>query len=190
MRDPVADQHARSGADSALPPVPDVDHSERTIWWTIFAVGLVVFVGILLLGRPLVQGRLTAARNLDRATAMVAESNEELAAIDDRVRAVSATPEGGPGREASAEIEAARGRLKEAAVLSETGYDRLTSDEQERAVIVKTTALTRLEVLDAAEAVLSAGTAGVPPGGSERALREYEEAVDKVREADAALSRL
>ncbi len=121
---------------------------------------------------------------------MVAESNEELAAIDDRVRAVSATPEGGPGSEASAEIEAARGRLKEAAVLSETGYDRLTSDEQERAVIVKTTALTRLEVLDAAEAVLSAGTAGVPPGGSERGLREYEEAVDKVREADAALSRL
>jgi hypothetical protein len=189
-RDPVADQHARSETDAVSPPGPDVDHSDRTIWWAIFAVGFVVFVGVLLLGRPLVQGRLNAARDLDRATAMIADSKKDLAAIDDRVRAVSATSQGGSGSDASAEIQAARGRLKEAAVLSETGYDRLTSDEQERAVIVKATALARLEVLDAAAVVLSAGTTGAPPGGNERALREYEEAVDKVRQADAALLRL
>jgi hypothetical protein len=189
-RDPVADQHAGSETDAVSPPVPDVDHSDRTIWWTIFAVGVVVFVGVLLLGRPLVQGRLAAARNLDRATAMIADTEAGLAAIDDRVRVVPATSQASPGGDASAEIEAARGRLKEAAVLSETGYDRLTSDEQRRAVIIKATALARLEVLDAATAVLSAGANSVPSDRRERALKEYEEAVDRVRQADAALVRL
>ncbi len=186
----MADQHTGADTDAVSPPGPDVDHSDRTIWWTIFAVGFVVFVGILLLGRPLVQGRLTAARNLDRASAIIADTKTDFAAIDDRVRAVSATSGSGSGPGTSAEIAAARGRLKEAAALSETGYDRLTSDEQERAVIVKATALARLEVLDAAVAVLSAGTTGVPTGGTERALREYEAAVDKVRQADEALLRL
>lgn len=186
----MADQNTGSETDAGPPLGPDVDHRDRTIWWAIFAIGFVAFVGVLLLGRPLVQGRLTAARNLDQATAMIADTKKDLAAIDDRVRAASATSQGDPGRDTSAEIEDARGRLEEAVVLSEAGYERLTEDEQERAVIVKATALARLEVLEAAAAVLSAETTGVPPGGSERALREYEEAFDKMQQADEALLRL
>ena len=50
------------------------------------AVCVVVFLGILVLGRPLVEGRLNAARNLDDAVMLIADTEEPLTQIDAAVR--------------------------------------------------------------------------------------------------------
>jgi exonuclease VII small subunit len=76
-------------------------------------------------------------------------------------------------------------RLEEAARLSQEGYDRLTEDEQRRAVIVKNVATARLAMLVPAETALSNGGAV-----NDQALREYEQALEKARQAEAALAKL
>ena len=155
------------------------------------AVGLVVFVGFILLGRPLVEGRLTAARNLDRATAMIPGTDGALVTIGAEVHASSATSSTDSNGEAQAAISDARSILQEAALLSQTGYDKLTEDEQRRARIVEAMATARIEALDAAEAVLSAGAeSSATAEGSEQRIRDYDKAMEKVRGADAALGKL
>jgi hypothetical protein len=149
------------------------------------AIGVVVFVGVIFFGRPLVEGRLTAARNLDKATAMIADSDSQLAVIDSAVRASSATGDPGKGAQTIALVSATRSTLEDASRLSQDGYNRLTSDEQERAAIVQATAEARLEALASAATVLSAEGQALT-----RALQEYERAVEKVRSADAALVKL
>lgn len=153
-------------------------------------VGLVVLLGILWLGRPLVEGRLAAARNLDRSVAVIKSADAVLATIDAEVRSTSASGAAAPTNDMRAAIPEARGILQEAATLSQAGYDRLTEDEQERAMLVKAAAATRLEAVDAAEAVLSArsGQAATAKVAKKRALEEYERAIQKVKQSDAALA--
>ncbi len=80
-----------SGSETSSSSVirPGEDHSDRRMWWTLTLIGVVVFVGVILLGRPLVEARLNAARNLDRATAMILGTNSELDAVDRAVRSSS-----------------------------------------------------------------------------------------------------
>jgi hypothetical protein len=165
-------------------PGPAENHRDRQIWWTLAAVGLVLFIAIVMLGRPLVSGRLTAARNLDRATAMVLGTNVQFVAIDSAVRASSTMTSAG-AEEALATVRATRRTLEEASPLSQNGYGRLTEAEQKRATLVKAMAVARLEALVAAETALSNGGAV-----KEQALREYDRAAEKVRQADAALVKL
>jgi hypothetical protein len=174
---------SETGATSELGPAED--HRDRRIWWMLVGVGLVIFVAIILLGRPLVGGRLTAARNLDRATAMISETDGELKTIDSAVQASVSTVTPAQTEKALATLWATRLKLEDAARLSQDGYDRLTEDEQKRAVIVKNVAAARLEVLVPAETALSNGGAV-----NDQALREYEQAVKKARQAEAALAKL
>ena len=163
---------------------------ERRTWWTIIAVGVVVFVGIIVLGWPLVEGRLAAARNLDSATATIVGTKEDLAAIDTAVRAEPATSTAAADARTLSVLEALRVRLEDAQKLSQIGYERLTTDEQKRAASVKAMAAARLEVLDAAEAVLSASSATADSAARTQAIEKYDAAVEKMRQADAALVRL
>jgi hypothetical protein len=87
--------------------------------------------------------------------------------------------------EALATVRATRRTLEEASPLSQNGYGRLTEAEQKRATLVKAMAVARLEALVAAETALSNGGAV-----KEQALREYDRAAEKVRQADAALVKL
>jgi hypothetical protein len=185
----VAQQDEGSEIEPAATPSPQEDHRDRRTWWVIVAVGLVVFVVVLLLGRPLVQGRLDAARNLDRAATMISATNGDLSGIDSAVRA-SAKSGTAPDASVTASVVATRRTLEEAASLAQSGSASMTSDEQERAVLVRGTATTRLEALDAAEAVLSAGLDSSGAGASAQALEKYDRAVEKVREADTALVKL
>jgi hypothetical protein len=181
----VSEENLSSETGPAPSADPGESHRDRQVWWILFAVGVVVFVAIVLLGRPLVAGRLTAARNLDRATAMIKDTNGELSVIDRAVRASSSTGTLEGTKDSLAKVWATRVKLEEASALSQNGFDRLTSDEQRRALIVKGMAAARLEVLVSAEMALSNGGAV-----NEQALRDYERAIEKVRQADTALVRL
>jgi hypothetical protein len=181
----MAEENGSSETGSPSELGPAENHRDRRIWWMLVGVGFVIFVAIILLGRPLIGGRLTAARNLDRATAMISETDGELKAIDAAVRASVSTVTPAQTEKALATLWATRLKLEEAARLSQDGYDRLTEDEQKRAVIVKNVAAARLEVLVPAEMALSNGGAV-----NDQALREYEQAVEKARQAEAALAKL
>jgi len=181
----MTEEDAKPDTGSSSELGPQEDHRDRQIWWALVAVGFVVFIAIVLLGRPLVGGRLTAARNLDRATAIIAETDGDLRAIDRAVRASVSTATPADTEKALATVYAARKKLEEASSLSQSGFDRLTEDEQRRALIVKAIATARLEALVPAETALSNGGAV-----NEQALRDYEKAVEKVRQADAALVKL
>ena len=181
----MAGEDAGAEAGSLSPPGPEEDHRERRVWWTLVAVGFVVFIAVVLLGRPLVQARLNAARNVDRATAMITATNADLIKIDSAVRASDSTMTPEAIAKALATVGATRKTLQEASGLLQQGYDRLTEDEQRRAVIVKSMATARLELLVSAETALS--TSGTVNG---RAIGEYKRAVEKVRQADAALAGL
>ncbi|MEI7813525.1 MAG: hypothetical protein WCJ13_01870 [Coriobacteriia bacterium] len=156
----------------------------------LFAVGFLLFIGIILIGRPLVAGRLTAARNLDRATTMIAGTQGEFAAIDAAVRGSSASGSAALSGEALAAISATRQTLAEASQLSQTGFERLTEDEQKRARLVNAKAIARIQVLDAAEGLLSARGQVGSESKSEQGLSDYGAAVDKMQQADAALVKL
>ena len=166
-------------------PEPEANDRDRQIWWALVAVGVVVFIALIFFGRPLVEGRLTAARNLDRATATIGETDGALRSIDRAVKASPSTQTPGESAEALAVVRATQAKLEEASALSQDGYDRLTTDEQRRATIVKAMATARIDALIAAETALSTD-------GSvrEQALRDYAQAVERVRQADAALVKL
>jgi hypothetical protein len=181
----MAEEGAKAGTDSSPELQSQEDHRDRQVWWALVAVGLVVFVAIIMLGRPLVGGRLTAARNLDRATAVIGETDGPLQTIDRAVRASVSTATPADTEKALALVYATRKKLDEASSLSQNGFNRLTEDEQRRAVIVKNIATARLEALVPAETALSNGGAV-----KEQALRDYERALEKVRQADAALVKL
>jgi hypothetical protein len=177
-----------SGSQKAGPQSdvsPDEDHRDRLIWWSLVAVGVVIFIGVVLLGRPLVEGRLVAARNLDKAAAILKETDGSMTALDRAVRSsvTTSTPQG--AEDALAIVWATRVKLQEASSLSQTGYERLTTDEQKRAVLLKATATSRLAALIPAETVLSNGGAV-----RDQAMQEYERALEKVRSADASLEKL
>ena len=171
------------GTSSGSPS--EQDDRDRRIWWSLVAVGFVVFVAVIFWGRPLVAGRLAAARNLDQATATIGETDTQLAEIDAAVRTPSTAGATGENANALALVATTRAKLKDASRLSQDGYDRLTSDEQKRAVTVQAMAEARIAALLAAEAVLSAD--GEARG---EAVQEYERAVKKVQAADEALVKL
>jgi exonuclease VII small subunit len=181
----VSEENVRPGKDPSPSAGPEESHRDRTIWWILAGVGVVVFIALMFLGRPLVSGRLSAARNLDKATTMIAATDGDFAAIDKAVLASvsSETPAG--DESALAKIFAIRPKLEEAEQLSQTGYERLTEDEQRRAKLVKAVAAARLETLIPAETALSNGAAV-----QDQAIRDYEKAVEKARQADAALVKL
>lgn len=169
-------------------PMHAPDDSERRTWWAIVAISAVLFVAIVLLGRPLVLGRLEAARNLDRATAMVAGTDGGLAEVDAAVRAVPASGGVDANEAVLSAIEDLRITVQEAETLSQRGVERLTTDEQQRAASVKAMAGARIEVLEAAERVLAG--AGASGARREEARAAYDAAVEKTRRADAALVKL
>ena len=187
----MTDRDVDSASGYPSTGAPEQDHRGRRIWWMIVAVGFVVFIGFIMLGRPLVEGRLTAARNLDRATAMIPGTDDAFASIDSAVRALSSRGTMDSSSATEAAIAEARAVLVEAVTLSQSGYEKLTEDEQRRATIVKAMATARLKALDAAEAVvLPSGESGGASTAREQAVKDYEAAIEAVRQADAALGKL
>lgn len=166
-----------------------MEHDERRLWWTIAAVGLAVFIAIMLLGRPLVMGRLEAARNLDRAASLIESVDDDLVVIDTAVRDARKTGWSDSRAPALSAVNELRPTLEEAARLSQTGYDRLTTDEQKRASAVKGMAIARLELLAVVESLLRDESVARPRGDSPSPA-EYERAAENVRKADAALGKL
>ncbi len=129
---------------------------DRIVWTTLIVLGVLVAAGAMALGWQVVEGRLDAAKKLDRAIALLAQTDETIVAVDEAVRADVSPEAASAARAATTRIAASRKLLEEAATLSVAGIDRLTDDEQEQAYLVEAAAKARLEMLDSAPAVLSA----------------------------------
>jgi hypothetical protein len=129
---------------------------DRVVWTTLIVLGVLAAAGAMALGWQVVEGRLDAAKKLDRAMALLAQTDDTIVAVDEIVRANVSSETASQARAAGSRIDSTRTQLEEAASLSMAGIDRLTDDEQEQAHLVEAAAKARLEMLDTAPAVLSA----------------------------------
>lgn len=162
--DSVADEPIPQATDEdAIPKEspqqqsPKGDDRDRRIWWTLVAIGVLILVIVVLLGRPLVAKRLDAARNLDTATQLIANAKADVNSVDVLVRAKVSTQTAAASTETSPTIGKASKQLNKAVLLLDAAYPSLNDDEQRRAALVKTTALARIEMLNQAPVILAFG---------------------------------
>ena len=144
----MTDDRARTDADEL--------HRDRTVWTTILILGVLVAAGALALGWRVVEGRLEAAKSLDRAMTVLKATDQAIATADEVVRAPANPATTAKARAAKLRMQDARKQLAEARALAGAGIERLTDDEQEQAHLVESAATARIELLDAAAGVLSA----------------------------------
>jgi len=138
-----------------------VDHAEnprrnRTVWITLIALGVVVLAVASVSAWRVMGGRLEAARQLDRATLMVERADNTVIAFDEVVRAEVSPSIAIKARQVEPRIESARKELEASLKLIDSAMPRLTDDERRRAMLLKTAAAARIEMLDSAPAILSA----------------------------------
>lgn len=152
----MTDERIDSELQPPQPPEPADMHRERRMWWILVAVGAVAVVGIMALAWPLIGGRLDAAKNLDTASAILSQT-------DANVTLVISAASGGPSSDTTAlaadalrVLPSARSELVRGVALVGTGFDRLTDDEQKRAILTSQALAARVAVLDAAAPIISA----------------------------------
>ena len=138
-----------------------VDHAEnprrnRTVWITLITLGAVVLAVASVSAWRVMGGRLEAARQLDRATLMVERADNTVIAFDEVVRAEVSPSTAIKARQVEPRIESARKELEASLKLIDSAMPRLTDDERRRAMLLKTAAAARIEMLDSAPAILSA----------------------------------
>lgn len=134
------------------------DNSRRTrvVWTTLLMLGAVALAIAGVFGWRVMGGRLEAARQLDRATLMVERADNTVLACDEVVRAEVSPAIAVRAREVEPRVVPARKELEAALKLIDAAMPRLTDDEQRRATLLKAAAAARIEMLDAAPAILSA----------------------------------
>lgn len=134
----------------------DLARRDRVIWTTLVLLGVLVAGGVLALGWGVIQGRLTAAKQLDRATALLSGGDATIVSADEIIRAEVSPETAAKAAGIDARVQAARSPLAEADVLAGAGIARLTDDELKLARLIQQAAKMRIAVLDAAVVVLSA----------------------------------
>jgi hypothetical protein len=152
------DSDAGTAAEE-LPSDPAQDNRDRRIWWALVAAGVVGMLLVMWFGRPLLTGRLDAARKLDQATAILVTSNPAMASVDTAVKAQVLTQEAASSADVSSTIISTQRQFKEAVRMIDDGYPHLTEDEQRRANLVKASLQNRIVMLDAAPTILEANAA-------------------------------
>jgi len=91
---------------------------DRVVWTTLIVMGALAAAGAMALGWQVVEGRLDAAKKLDRAIAVLGQTDETIVAVDEVVRADVSPETASAARAAATRIGAARKLLEEAASLS------------------------------------------------------------------------
>lgn len=165
--------------DIRTPTDPAEVRRDRIVWTTLIVLGVIVATGALALGWRVIQGRLEAAKQLDRAMALLKQSDATVTAVDEIVRTGGSPDAAERAEEIAPRVETARTELAEANALAGAGYDRLTDDEQKRARLVQASAVARGEMLASAEPVLASTTKAAA------ALKLAEEAWARTLAADA-----
>ena len=138
----------------------DIDEvrRDRIVWTTLIILGVLVAAGALALGWRVVEGRLEAAKRLDRAMTLLEGRPTRPSPPSTRSSAPTSSP--ATAAEARAVAAAYAATLASSsprhAALAGAGIERLTDDEQEQAHLVQAAATARIELLDTAPGVLSA----------------------------------
>lgn len=135
---------------------PGVVRRDRMIWTTLVVLGALVAAGVLALSWGVIEGRLNAAKQLDRAVALLKGTDATVTAADEVIRADLGPEMAAKAADVATRVETARTQLAEANTLSVAGFDRLTDDEQEQALLLQQATQARLDMLGSAAAVLSA----------------------------------
>ena len=176
---------------------------ERRVWLGIFVAGLLVTAIVGVFGWQLVEPRLQAAKQLDRAVSLVNQANPTLVAFDAASGAAVASPTTATVGALTAlmpRMVSARADLTEALVLVDAGRTRLADEEQRQSDIVRTGIEGRLAQAQSAPAIVTAARKAVamPSLATASALQAlvageasaYQSGKLKAAGADAALSGL
>lgn len=129
---------------------------DRIVWTSLIVLGVIVTAALLWLGWGVVEGRLSAAKRLDQAMALLKAADSTMLAVDEVIRAEVSPATAARAREVMARIAIARSQLVEAKALVGSDVDRLTDDEQEQAALALAAATADIEMLDSATPLLSA----------------------------------
>lgn len=122
-----------------------------TILFVVAALAGAAYIGSTAVGR-----RLQAARQLDRAIALLKGADETVLDIDEVVRAELSPQTATRALELLADVEDTRADLQEVARLVDGARGRVTDDERRRALLVRSAAVARLSMLEPAEPILAA----------------------------------
>lgn len=170
MSDPntAPDDDFATSSPSTSPSDAEQDARDRRIWWMLVALGAVIVVGIMLLLRPVIVARLNAAKQLDQASILITNADDGVSAVDSILRGDLSTDTADAAHKIGPRLTSTRATLQKAVALVDDAFPHITDDEQHRATLVRATGTTRIAMLDAAPAILSAiakaGDAAAPAG--------------------------
>jgi hypothetical protein len=135
----------------------------RQPWtWPRVAIGGALVLVLLLLGLwPGMKGRMEAAEQLSQAEALLAQAKGTVAHIDKTVATQLSSQAEPSVPTVAAEILVARRELTAASTLIDQAMPHLTTEEQRRASLLKTTAKARLVMIDTAPGILKASVKAV-----------------------------
>jgi hypothetical protein len=173
------------------------------MWPRVTIAGALVLVFLLLGLWPGMKGRMDAAEQLTQAEALLAQAQGTVAHIDKTVATQLSSQAEPSVPSVAAEILVARRELTTASKLIDEATPHLTSEEQHRASLLKTTAKARLVMIDTAPGILKASVKAVQAktlgdrawrltrlsaNAETRAAREYAaQSAAKVKSAEVAM---
>jgi len=177
--------------ENRMPTDPEEVRRDRIVWTTLIILGVLVAAGVLGLGWRAFEGRLDAAKRLDRAMALLKQSDSTIASVDEIIRSGVSSAAGARAAEIAPQVDTASSELAEANILAATGFERLTDDEQERALLVQAAAKARGEMLSSAREVLDAtGKAALAAKLADEAWTRMLAADDLARQSVADYNKL
>lgn len=135
--------------------------AERRVWHRLWFGGIVVLVLFLAAFWPVMAGRLTAAKQLDQASAQLDQARGSMATVDKLVDLQLSADAGENVPDVGPEILVARRELKLSVSLLGQAMPHLTEDEQRRGNLIKISAEQRLVMLDRAPTILKVSVKAV-----------------------------
>lgn len=147
---------ALSSQPAGRAAVDDSRRGGRVLMGIGLGVAFVAVVAFALIGYRTFNLRLEAARQVDRATNLIEQSDGIVVDVDEVVRAKVTA---GLDEEANAALESvkdAQGLLDEAVELIDGAMPDLNDDERERTALLRDSATTRIKMLETSPALLEA----------------------------------
>lgn len=143
-----------------LSPAEELAFRKATRRAIILAVTIVVvvFSAAGIIGTRAISRRFAGARDLDQAQELLKAADAVVLDVDQVVRAEANAEIAASARALGSRIPIAKSDLEAASRLVEGAMDSITEDEQRRALLLKSAAAARLEMLGPAQIIL-AGTA-------------------------------
>jgi hypothetical protein len=167
---PPSDAHLPDEADQGSSGLPSrrsrrsrSRRPNRQPWmWPRVTIAAALALVLLLLGLwPGMKGRMEAAEQLTQAEALLAQAKGTVAHIDESVATQLSSQAEPSVPSVAADILVARRELTTASKLIDDAMPHLTSEEQQRASLMKTTAKARLVMIDTASSILKASVKAV-----------------------------